>query len=96
MWIYVLHFLTRTEELTVSSILLLIQGGLPNNDDPSLIWASGGSRLHQAYGAFSVNNQAPYPTTRSRGPSVSPELHNESRRTFRLRRRASTNRPATA
>ena len=30
--------------------------------------------------------QAPYPTTRSREPAVSPELHNESRRALRPRR----------
>ena len=42
-----------------------------------------------------ANIQAPYPTTRSREPTVSPELHNESRWTLRPRRSASTSKPAT-
>jgi hypothetical protein len=45
-------------------------------------------------GAVSANIQAPYPTTRSREPAVSPELHNESRRALRPRRSVSTSKPA--
>ena len=33
-----------------------------------------------------ANIQAPYPTTRSRAPAVSPELHNDSRRALTPRR----------
>ena len=47
------------------------------------------------HGAVYANIQAPYPTTRSREPAVSPELHNESRRALRPRRSASTIKPAT-
>ena len=36
--------------------------------------------LRPPYGAASPNTHAPYPTTRSREPAVSPELHNSSRR----------------
>ena len=46
--------------------------------------------------AVYANIQAPYPTTWSREPAVSPELHNESRRIFRPRRPVSSSRPATA
>ena len=48
------------------------------------------------YGAVFANIQAPYPTTRSREPAVSPELHNESRLAVRPRRPASTSKAATA
>lgn len=42
-----------------------------------------------------ANIQAPYPTTRSREPAVSPELHNDSRLALRPRRSASNSKPAT-
>jgi hypothetical protein len=48
------------------------------------------------HAAVYANIQAPYPTTWSREPAVSPELHNESRRIFRPRRPVSSSRPATA
>src|SRR5262249_35785754 len=44
----------------------------------------------------SPNIQAPYPTTRSRKPAASPELHKASRRAFKPRRPASISSPATA
>src|SRR5215471_15687589 len=48
------------------------------------------------HAAIYANIQAPYPTTWSREPAVSPELHNESRRIFRPRRPVSSRRPAIA
>jgi len=67
------------------------------------VWADGvylqaqrGAARLTTHGAGYANIQAPYPTTRSREPAVSPELHNESRRALKAWRLASISGPATA
>ena len=49
--------------------------------------------LSAACGPGSYKAQAPYPTTRSRGPAVSPELRRSSRSIVMPRRRAASSRP---